>query len=119
MCADKTESAGPPGLDGVCAAPCAGYWLGGMYIASSWIEAMLLQYGAGLPVAYGRVSPDLLYKLMALHIYYRAVNDRGYVTEQRGQTNRFAAASRNRSAPQASQHEPDASISAVVSGSVC
>lgn len=67
-----------------------GYWIGGIYVASSWVEAMLLQLGAGVPVGYGRVSPELLYRLLKLHVYYRAVNDRGFVVEQRGQSNILA-----------------------------
>ena len=33
-------------------------WLGGTNVASSWIEAMLLQLGAGLPLGYGRFTPE-------------------------------------------------------------
>ena len=36
-------------------------------------QTMLLQYGAGLPMAYGRVNPAMLYELLELHVYYRAV----------------------------------------------
>ena len=64
-----------------------GYWLGREYVASGWAETMLLQYGSGLPVGYGRVSPSELYDFLALHVYYRAVNNRGFVIEQRGQSN--------------------------------
>ena len=45
---------------------------------------MLLQYGAGLPIAYGRITPAQLYELLELHVYYRAVNDRPFAVEQRG-----------------------------------
>ena len=38
--------------------------LGGSFVASSWIEAMLLQFGAGLPMGYGRVTPAMLYELL-------------------------------------------------------
>ena len=65
----------------------AGYWLGGSFVASSWIEAMLLQYGAGIPVGYGRVNASYLYSLLELHVYYRAVADRGFAIEQRGESN--------------------------------
>jgi len=64
--------------------------LGGSFVASSWIEAMLLQYGAGLPMAFGRVTPSMLYELLELHIYYRAVADRPFVIEQRGESNLLA-----------------------------
>jgi hypothetical protein len=43
-----------------------GYWLGKEYVASEWVETMLLQYGSGLPVGYGRVSPAELYALLPL-----------------------------------------------------
>ena len=41
-----------------------------------WAEAALLQLGAGLPPAYGRIRTDRIYALLALHVYYRAVRDR-------------------------------------------
>lgn len=65
-------------------------WLGGSFVASSWIEAMLLQLGAGLPVGYGRVSPEELFKLLELHVYYRAISDRGLAIERRGESNLIA-----------------------------
>ena len=64
--------------------------LGGSFVASSWIEAMLLQYGAGLPVGYGRVTPTMLYEMLELHVYYRAVADKPFAVEQRGQSNLLA-----------------------------
>ena len=66
--------------------------MGGTYVAGAWIEAMLLQYGAGLPIAYGRITPAQLYELLELHVYYRAVNDRPFVVEQRGGSNLLAHA---------------------------
>ena len=67
-----------------------GYWLGSVYVASNWAETMLLQYGSGLPVGYGRVTPAQLYRFLRMHVYYRAVNDRGFIIEQRGQSNLLA-----------------------------
>lgn len=67
-----------------------GYWEGGMYMASEWAEAFLLQYGSGIEVGYGRVSVDDVYDYMRLHTYYRAVNDRPYLIEQRGQSDLLA-----------------------------
>ena len=68
-----------------------GYWEGGYYLASEWAEAFLLQYGAGLEVGYGQVSvPEDIYDYMRLHTYYRAVNDRPYLIEQRGQSDLLA-----------------------------
>ncbi len=69
-----------------------GYWLGGVYVSGAWAEAMLLQYGAGLPVAYGRVDPAALYALLELHIYYRSINSRGWVISQRSSSNALAHA---------------------------
>ena len=69
-----------------------GAWVGGTYVAGAWIEAMLLQYGAGLPIAYGRITPAQLYELLELHVYYRAVNDRPFAVEQRGGSNLLAHA---------------------------
>ena len=66
--------------------------MGGTYVAGAWIEAMLLQYGAGLPIAYGRITPAQLYELLELHVYYRAVNDRPFAVEQRGGSNLLAHA---------------------------
>ena len=65
-------------------------WIGGSNAASSWIEAMLLQLGAGLPMAYGRVTPAQLYDLLELHVYYRAVAVRGLAIERRGESNLLA-----------------------------
>jgi hypothetical protein len=39
-----------------------GYWMGGSLVGSNWIEAALLQYGAGLPMMYGRLTPEDLYR---------------------------------------------------------
>ena len=64
--------------------------IGGSFVASSWIEAMLLQQGAGLPMGYGRVTPDMLYEMLELHVYYRAVADKPFAIEQRGQSNLLA-----------------------------
>ena len=65
-------------------------WLGGSFVSSSWIEAMLLQFGAGLPMAYGRVKPSQLYSFLSNHVYYRAVSDKGFAIEQRGESNLLA-----------------------------
>lgn len=65
-------------------------WLGGSFVASSWVEAMLLQFGAGLPMAYGRVAPPQLYEMLELHVYYRAIADRGLSIERRGESNLLA-----------------------------
>jgi len=66
-------------------------WLGGSFVASSWIEAMFLQLGAGLPMAYGRVNASTLYnELLELHVYYRAVSVRGLDIERRGESNLLA-----------------------------
>ena len=66
-------------------------WLGGSFVASSWIEAMLLQLGAGLPMAYGRVAPSYLFdELLDLHVYFRAIADRGLAIERRGESNLLA-----------------------------
>lgn len=74
-------------------------WIGGTFVASSWIEAMLLQLGAGLPMAYGRVTPAMLYELLELHVYYRAIADRGFAIEQRGESNLLAHMLADLSAP--------------------
>ena len=65
-------------------------WLGGSFVSSSWIEAMLLQFGAGLPMAYGRVKPSQLYSFLSNHVFYRAVSDKGFAIEQRGESNLLA-----------------------------
>ena len=67
-----------------------GFWDGGVFVAASWVEAMLLQYGTGLPMAYGRVEAAQLYELLKLNVYYRAINDRPLVVEQRGASNLLA-----------------------------
>lgn len=64
-----------------------GYWNGGTFAAASWVEAMLLQYGAGLPMAYGRVNASDLYHLLEINVYYRSINDRPLSVEQRGGSN--------------------------------
>lgn len=64
-----------------------GYYDGGLFAAASWVEAMLLQFGSGLPVAYGRVNASYLYELLELNVYYRALNDRPMVVERRGGSN--------------------------------
>jgi len=64
--------------------------IGGLFVASTWIETMLLQFGAGLPMAYGRVEPPLLYELLDLHVYYRALADKPFIIEQRGTSNLLA-----------------------------
>ena len=51
----------------------------------------MLQLGAGLPLAYGRVTVPLLYRLLAVHTYYRAINNRGFAIEQRGASNLLAS----------------------------
>ena len=51
---------------------------------------MLLQYGSGLPVGYGRFSTTELYELLRLQVYSRMVGARGFSTEQRGQSNLLA-----------------------------
>lgn len=77
-------------------------WLGGSFVASSWIEAMFLQLGAGLPMAYGRVDVETLYKeLLPLHVYYRSISDRGFAVERRGESNLLAHMLRDLSAPEA------------------
>ena len=38
---------------------------------------MLLQLGAGLPLGYGRFSAEQLLAMLDLHVYYRAISDRG------------------------------------------
>ena len=65
-------------------------WLGGSFVASTWIETMLLQQGAGLPMGYGRVDAATLYDLLELHVYYRAIACRGVAIEQRGESNLLA-----------------------------
>jgi hypothetical protein len=70
-----------------------GYWVGGGFVAYEWLEAMLLQLGAGLPVGYGRVDTPTLYKMMHLIGYYRAITARNVGLVRRSMANLLARAS--------------------------
>ena len=79
-----------PPLQNITSEVADGKWHSGASIAAEWIEAMLLQLGAGIPPAYGRADAADVYALLDIHVYARAINDRPWAIEQRGGSNMLA-----------------------------
>jgi hypothetical protein len=50
-----------PPLVNISDSVAGGYFDGGSYVASFFVEAFLMQQGGGLPVAWGKVKPSALY----------------------------------------------------------
>jgi hypothetical protein len=64
-----------------------GYFTGGSSIASEFAEAFLMQYGGGLPTAWGEITGTMpIYDLLETHIYYRGINDRVLASVARSHT---------------------------------
>ena len=84
-----------PAMQNISSEVADGKWRGGAAIAAAWIEAMLLQLGAGIPPAYGRADAADVYALLDIHVYARAINDRPWAIERRGGSNILAHARRD------------------------
>ena len=63
--------------------------LGGSFVSSS-PRRCCCSLVRGVPMAYGRVKPSQLYSFLSNHVYYRAVSDKGFAIEQRGESNLLA-----------------------------